>query len=145
VKKLVAVLVMITIAAAFVAVPTAQAAKKKAPQARKMKIRYENPAIGTAGAAGCAGCPSVASGKGERFVKVEIVDDVSPIGYVDISYDTDGDGVNDTGITVCGSTEEAVEIPESTSFVIFPYVIPSPFCVGSSTAGTVKLTFSKLP
>jgi hypothetical protein len=144
-KRLVALFMMVAIAAAFVAVPAEAAKKKKKPAKRVQELRYENPAIGTAGAAGCAGCPQFSTGPGERFLSVEITDDVSPIGYADISYDSDGDGISDTGVTVCGATEGAVEVPESTTFTVFPYAIPSPFCVGSSTAGTLKLTFSATP
>ena len=146
-KKLVALILMVAVAAAFVAAPAeaGKKKKKKAPAPRVQELRYENPAVGTAGAAGCLGCPSFSTGPGERFLKVEVTDDVSPIGYVDISYDSDGDGISDTGVTVCGATEGSVEVPESTTFAVFPYVIPSPFCVGSSTAGTLKLTFSATP
>ena len=121
----------------------ANAGKKS--KVRKQEVRYENPMIGFAGAGACVGCPTFASGAKETFLKAEIVDDVSPIGYVDISYDSDGDGVYDTGVTVCGATEEAVPIPANTSFMAFPSAIPSPFCVGSSTAGTIKLAFSSKP
>ena len=144
-KKLIVLVLMAAIAAAFVAAPAEAGKKKKAPAKRVQELRYDNPAIGTAGAAACAGCPSFSTGPGERFLSVEIADDASPIGYVDISYDSDGDGISDTGVTVCGATDGAVEVPESTTFNVFPYAIPSPFCVGSSTAGTLKLTFSKTP
>lgn len=141
-KKLITVVLTIGLLAGSMVGP-AEAGKKK--KDRKMEVRYENPAFGTAGAAFCAGCPQFATGKGERFISVEVVDDVSPIGYVDISYDSDGDGVYDTGITVCGATDGKVEVPENTTFAAFPYPIPSPFCAGASFAGTLKLTFSKTP
>jgi hypothetical protein len=145
-KRIVSIMLATGLLAVAYAAP-ADAARRKKPRKvqRKMEVRYENPMFGAAGAGLCVGCPSFVTGPKEKFVKVKIVDDVSPIGYVDMSYDSDGDGISDTGFTVCGATEGAVEVVPSTEYVIFPSAVPSPFCAGSSIAGTVKLTFSNLP
>lgn len=145
-RTLVAALILGLLAGAL-AGPT-EAAKKKRKKKKKTRTveqRYENPTFGVAGAGLCVNCPSFVSGRKEIFAKVTITDDVSPIGYVEFSYDSDGDGVFDTGETICGETEEPISIPAATEFVAFPYAVPGPGCVGASIAGSIKVKFSNLP
>lgn len=127
---------------------TAEAGKKKkkaAPAPYTLEVRYENPAIGTMGAGLASGGPAIASNDTNVYVTIEIMDDNSPTGYGDFSWDTDGDGIADTGITVCGKTEEPLEVPANTTMTGFMWALPSPACAGFSTSGTVKATFSATP
>ena len=84
-------------------------------------------------------------GAGEVLAMIEIVDDVGPNASSGFSYDSDGDGLNDTGFDVCGSTEEAVEVIPGTQYNIFPYLLPSTGCTDAvATSGTITVTFNKV-
>ena len=145
-KRAFAVVLSLGLLAGAMIAPADAAKKKKKPAPPfTMEVRYENPAIGTAGAGLSLGGPALATNATHVYVSIEIVDDVSPTAYGDFSWDTDGDGIADTGITVCGKTEEPVEIPANTAMTGFMWLAPSPFCAGASTAGTVKATFSATP
>lgn len=130
---------------------TAEAAKKKKKKPkrveRELEYRYDQPAIGSPGLTGVTLNPSIATGPEEYFMTVEQTDDVSPSPSVRFSWDTDGDGRNDTGFTICGGkTEEPVEIPGGVELGVFTYILPGPQCPnGFSTTGTLKITFSNLP
>jgi hypothetical protein len=118
--------------------------KKKKVTVRTVEVAYENPAFGVGGVGGaCSGCPSIVSGEGEIFATIEIIDDASPTGYVDFAYDADGDGVQDLGAgpTVCGSTPEPVPVEPGTEYTAWPWLAGAE-CAGSSTSGTIKVTFS---
>jgi hypothetical protein len=119
--------------------------KKKAPKPYTITATYDQPAIGTAGAGVTLGAPSFASSATNVYVDVEITDGASPVPYADLSWDTDGDGVNDTGVTVCGTEAKDLVVPPSTSITAFMWAAPSPFCAGFSTTGTIKATFSATP
>lgn len=81
----------------------------------------------------------------EVLVTIEIVDDVSPNASAGFSYDSDGDGLNDTGFDVCGSTPEPVEVIPGTQYNIFPYLLPSTGCTDAvATSGTIIVTFNKV-
>lgn len=129
----------------FGSIATAEAGKKKkAPKPYTMTGTYSSPAIGTAGAG--AGTPvSFSSSATNTFLSVEIADDTSPTPYGDFSWDTDGDGINDTGVTVCGTEAKDLQVPPSTQISAFMWALPSPFCPGFSTSGTIKATFSATP
>jgi hypothetical protein len=149
-KFLVFALVLGLVAGALSMPATAKKKKKKKKPAkieRVLETRYEFPAgIGAAGAGACSGCPAVPTGPGETYARVEVVDDNLPTGAVDLSWDTDGDGISDTGITVCGATAEPVEVPESTNIVAFPFIVNGPDCPGGgATSGTIKITYSNKP
>jgi hypothetical protein len=143
-KALASALTLGVLAGALIA-PSAEAGKKAKRVERKVKIPYDNPAIGVAGIGACSGCPQIATGPKDLYASVKAIDDVSPTAYVDISWDTDGDEINDTGFVVCGKTEEPQPIPGGTTLVAFPWVFPGPDCLGFSTSGTLKITFSNLP
>jgi hypothetical protein len=85
------------------------------------------------------------AGAGEVLAMIEIVDDVGPNASSGFSYDSDGDGLNDTGFDVCGSTEEPVEVIPGTQYNIFPYLVPSTGCTDAvATSGTITVTFNKV-
>ena len=84
-------------------------------------------------------------GVGEVLATIEIIDDAGPNASAGFSYDSDGDGLNDTGFDVCGSTEEPVEVIPGTQYNIFPYLLPSTGCTDAvATSGTIIVTFNKV-
>jgi hypothetical protein len=148
-RSIIAVLILGLVAGAL---STSVAAGKKKKKKKKriervVEVRYDNPAVGSPGVGGATTVPGTASGPEEVWLSVEQTDDVSPLPFVRIAWDTDGDGSNDTGFTVCGGqTEEPVEIPAGTEFSLFPYVLPGPECpTGFNTMGTIRFTFSNKP
>lgn len=119
--------------------------KKKKPAPYTLEVPYDKPAIGVLGAGVSFGGPVIASNATNVYLTVEIIDDLSPVGYGEFSWDTNGDGINDTGVTVCGETEEPVEVPANLSMTGFMWAVPGPDCAGASTSGLVKATFSATP
>lgn len=150
-KKTLMIVLALSLVAGALAMPASAKKKKKKKPARIERVaeaRYEFPAgIGSSSTGGgCLGCPTFPSGPGERFMSVEVTDDVTPKAGVSFSWDTDGDGISDTGFEVCGATEAPVEIPEGVSPNAFPWIAPGVDCPdGSSTSGTIKVTFSNMP
>jgi hypothetical protein len=145
-RRALAILLVLGVAAAMTSAPaTAAKKKKKKPTVRTFEVRYENPAFGVGGAGGvCSGCPAIAVGPDEVFAVIVIEDDVSPSGYINLAYDQDGDGVQDLGAgpQVCGSTEEPVPVEPGVSYTAWPWVAGAG-CPGSSSfAGTIKVMFS---
>ena len=127
-------------------IATAEAAKKKkAPKPYTMTGTYDNPAIGTAGAGISLGAPGFTSSSTNVFMTVTIEDSSSPMPYGDFSWDTDGDGTNDTGVVVCGTEAKDLQVPANTTITAFMWALPSPFCPGFSTSGTITATFSATP
>jgi hypothetical protein len=119
--------------------------KKKAPKPYTITATYDNPALGTAGVGLTINAPSFVSSATNVYLDVEIADAASPAPYADLSWDTDGDGVADTGITVCGNEVKDLSVPPGTTITAFMWAVPSPFCAGFSTSGTIKATFSATP
>ena len=82
-------------------------------------------------------------GAGETQAMIEIVDAAGPNASAGFSYDSDGDGLNDSGFDVCGTTEEPVEVLEGMQYNIFPYLLPSTSCTDAvATTGTITVTFN---
>lgn len=140
-------ILMMVIGLIFGAIATADAGKKKkkAPKPYTMTGTYDQPAIGTAGIGVATGGLSFTSSATNTLMSIEIVDGASPTPYGDFSWDTDGDGVGDTGVTVCGTEANDLQVPPSTTINVFMWALPSPFCAGFSTSGTVSATFSATP
>ena len=141
------VLLVLGLIAGMMAAPAEAGKKKKAkkPTVRTLEVRYENPAFGLGGVGGgCSGCPSIAFAPDETYAVFIIEDDVSPSGYIDLSYDVDGDGLQDLGAgpTVCGSTPEPVEVEPSASYTAWPWVAGAGCPGSSSLAGTIKVLAS---
>lgn len=140
------ILLVLGLMAGMLAAPAeARKKKPKKPHIRVVEVRYENPAFGVGGVVGgCSGCPSIALAANEKYAMIVIEDDVSPSGYIDLSYDVDGDGFQDlgSGPTVCGSTEEPVEVEPGASYTAWPWMA-GVGCPGSSSfSGTIKAMFS---
>lgn len=148
VKRTIAVALAVgMLAGAFSAAPAEAGKKKKKRVERTVEARYENPAIGSSDIGGlCVGCASFATGPKDLYAMVEITDDASPTAGISFSWDTDGDGISDTGFEVCGKTEEPVPLPGSVTINAFAWVLPGTACPnGISTSGSIKVTFSNLP
>ena len=117
---------------------------------RVVELRYEGSAIGSADTPaiypfGALNPVNFIAGTGETKALIEIIDDNTPKASAGFSYDSDGDGLNDTGFDVCGSTPEPVEVLEGTQYNIFPYLLPSTSCTdGIAITGTIKVTFNKV-
>lgn len=151
-KKAILIVLVIGLVAGALSAPAVAGKKKKKKNKRVERVmegRYEFPAgIGSNSVGGaCSGCPAFPNGPDETWVKIEITDDVTPVAAVDFSFgDMDGDGFHDGGLYVCGSTDGWVEIPPSVELQSFPWILPSTDCPqGSSTSGTIKITYSSSP
>ena len=116
---------------------TAAGAKSGRAATRSVDVRYDDSGLQYVP---CAACPTVAARRGERYVTVEVIDDVSPSGYVDITWEEEGHGY----FAVCGRTSEPQKIPAGAVVTVWPWTHPGSDCPTSfSTSGTVKLTFSR--
>lgn len=126
-------------------VVSAEAAPKDTSNPRRaVTVTYDKPAVYFAS---CGNCTEVRARANEHYVTVEVIDDVSPSGHVDIAWDhPGGDGAGDGFFIVCGKTPEPQRIPAGKSLTVYPWAHPGPECPGSfSTTGKVKLTFSARP
>ena len=119
-----------------------ESARKKRATSRTIEIRYEDGAIPYAA---CLNCPATWALPGERFMSVEVIDDVSPTGNVDVAWSTNGS--DDPGyFNVCGQTDKPQRIRPSVPLTLYPWLIPGEDCpTGFSTSGTIKITFSRRP
>ena len=147
-RRALTVLLVLGLAAGMLAAP-AQAGKKKKKKVaavRTFEVRYENPAFGLGGVGGgCSGCPGIVFGPEEKYAVFIIEDDMSPSGYIDLSYDQDGDGVQDlgSGPTVCGSNTDApAEVEAGASYTAWPWAAGIGCPGSSSVAGTIKVLAS---
>ncbi|MGH2808009.1 MAG: hypothetical protein ACRDKT_12130 [Actinomycetota bacterium] len=141
-RKVITILLATSLALGVFAAPSAQAKKKKK---RVATAAYENPAIGSSDVGGgCLGCPSFGTGSNENFVSIEITDSTGLPVPASISWDTDGDGISDTGFEICGKTEEPQPIEAGVTLNVFVWAVPSTVCpAGTATNGTVKATFTR--
>ena len=147
-RRVLTVLLILGVVAGMTSAPATAKKKKKAPVVRTVEVRYENPAIGVGGGGGgCSGCPSIPVGADESYAMFAIEDDMSPSGYVELSYDTDEDGVQNlgSGPSVCGSTAEPVAIEAGAPYTAWPWVAGIRCPGSSSTSGTIKAWFSSDP
>jgi hypothetical protein len=144
------VLLVLGLVAATMAAPAEARKKKKTkkPVVRTFEVRYENPSFGIGGVGGgCSGCPSIPVGAEETFAVFVIEDDYSPSGYIDLSYDSDGDGIQNlgSGPTVCGATPEPVAVEPGAAYTAWPWVAGAGCPGSSSISGTIKVMFSNDP
>ena len=118
---------------------TAGAAEnKRTSTTRTVEIQYEGGAVPFVT---CVDCPQLTARPGERFVSIEVIDDVAPVGYVDIAWFDPSHGY----FPVCGKTEEPQRIPPGVSeLTAYPWHVPGLECSrGFATSGTIRLTFSR--
>ena len=148
-KRAWTILLVLGLVGSAMAVP-AEAKKKKKATVRVVEATYDQPALGLGGVAGgcpAGACPTIAVATNETYAMIFIEDDVSPSGYVDFSYDTDGDGFQNpgSGPTVCGSTPEPVAVEPATAYTAWPWTVGAG-CQGSaSTSGTITVLLSSDP
>ena len=116
---------------------------------RVLELTYMGPAIGGADTPavnpfGLIAPVNFVPGLGETQALIEIVDDNTPNASASFAWDSDGDGLNDSSIDVCGSTPDPVEVLPGTQYNVFPYLLPSTSCTdGIATSGTITVTFNK--
>lgn len=145
-KRYVAALLTIGLMAGLLALP-AEARKKKKPTVRVLELSYSQPAIGVGGVGGscpAGACPPIGVSMNETYAVIQVVDDLSPTGYISLSYDSNGDGIEElgNGPDVCGSTPEAVALQPGTSYTAWPWVAGAGCPGASSTSGTIKVFLS---
>jgi hypothetical protein len=128
-------------------VSTAEAGKKKkAPAPYTTSFSYTRPALGSTGVGLATEGLGFSTNATHNYVDVKITDTASPTPYIGFSWDTDGDGVGDTGFEVCGTSAEDISVPANVQVTAFPWALGGPSCPGGfSTEGTVELTFSATP
>lgn len=160
-KKAIAVALSAGLLAGAMIGPADAAKKKKKPKPpvkveRVVEVAYDKPGIGVAIAGGNGGyglsfpaAAAVPSMPEEKYVSVEITDASGQKVALSLSGgDTDGDGFADTFASLCGATEEPIELPEDGAGIADMYA-HNGTCEDNSpsimTSGVVKLTFSNLP
>jgi hypothetical protein len=147
-KSLVILVLAGLVAGALIAGPAEAAKKKKKAKRieRTVEVPYEGLAIGVGGVTGaCLTCTSVATGPDDLFMSVKVEDNVNPGAGVRFSYDSDGDGTNDTGFNVCGETSEPISLPGSVELTLFNYATYVDCPGGAAVQGKAVITFSNLP
>ena len=129
----------------------AHAGKAKKKPSRVVETPYTEPAVGTAGFGVClqgSSCVFVEPMPGEKFVQIDISDDLGQPVFASIIQDTSGDGnyfaADDKTTHICGQTAEPIEIEPST-VTVWVWRGPGgpPPCPGIASSGVVKTTFSK--
>ncbi len=123
---------------------------KKPKKKRTVETPYTEPAVGALGMGVCfqgTSCVFVEPMPGERYVSVEIVDDLGLPVSASVIQDTSGDGnylaTDDETVHICGETTEPLKIEPGTVTVWVwrgPGLVPP--CPGLASAGVVKTTFS---
>lgn len=146
------VLMIALVLGAFVAAPADAKKKKKAPAPRVVEGTYDQPAPGIggivtlSGGGGTLDVPTLAS---EKFITVEVTDDVGPAVYFGIAQeDTDGNGFGEIIYGGCSSTPEPLPITGGLLHTITITTGPGaedPACPGVATSGTIKVTLSSTP
>ncbi|MBA2725950.1 MAG: hypothetical protein H0U53_08175 [Actinobacteria bacterium] len=149
-RRLVAVVGLVALAAGSFGAPAGAAKRKAKP--RVIEFPYTAPAYGTAGFGLCfqgESClfygPPAAK---ERSFSVEIEDELGREVYASVIQDTNGDGSylrnDDLTVDFCGKTEKPVEIEPNKDVSVWVWQGPgvtSP-CAGTASSGTVTGTFS---
>jgi hypothetical protein len=158
-KRSLAVLLVLGLAASFAVAP-AQAKKKKKPVRveRVVEATYQAPGLGaTVAGAGGGICPFADPTTqtciefplqlGEKYVKVEITDATGGSVAGSVSQgDTDGDGVGNLYGQFCNAHPEPIKMESSSAPLrVSFYPGGDPSCVSTPTTGTIKVTFSNMP
>lgn len=133
-------LVMIASTLTVAAQASSRPGSKSEDGSRTIEVRYDGGAVPYAT---CLDCPNLTAKPGEKYITVEVFDDLSPRGFVDVAWTIQGS--KDPGyVVVCGETSEPQRIPPSADLTIYPWVVPSQGCTGGfSTTGTVRITFTR--
>lgn len=160
-KRSLAVLLVLGLAASLAAAP-AQAKKKKKPVRveRVVEIDYQLGNLGAATPAYTGGvcfvdptmpasCKEVPVQKGDKFIKVEVQDasGTTVPGFIS-QGDVDGDTISDGYGQFCGAHAEAVPLNDEFTPVgisMYPGVCADASGGGIPTTGTIVVTFSNMP
>ena len=160
-KRSLAVLLVLGLAASFAVAP-AQAKKKKKPvrAERVVEVDYQLGGLGVSTPAATAGtcfvdptqpasCKDVALMKGESYIKIEIQDASGTTVPGSMNQgDIDGDGVNDIYGQFCGAMPEPIQLQDSyapVSISMYPGVCADASSGGIPTTGTIVVTLSNMP
>lgn len=147
-RKIITVALSAALVVGAFGAPAAEAGKKKA-KPRKASAMYEGPAIGIAGAGICSpdtlGCFGFGTAANEKFVEVEIVDDLGTPVFASVTQDLDGDNMADTSVDICGKSTEPIPIDGGYEVTVFLWEGPSasPPCASVVSSGEINVTFNK--
>ena len=148
-KRTAMVCLLVTLLAATLLAP-ADAAKRKIT--RRVVTTYDNPTLGLAsgtGGAACLPCPSFAVFAADKWVQMQVDDDVSP---AQVAFDirqskSDGSCCEKVAGPFCGSTgNQPVGITPGHDVYVFVFASGDVTCPGAAgTSGTVTAVFSNAP
>jgi hypothetical protein len=132
------------------AAPADAGKKVKKAKVRVFEASYDQPALGVGGVGGgcpAGSCPAILTASNETYAVIVVEDDASPSGYVELSYDPDGDGIQNlgSGPVVCGSTPEPIAIEPGVAYSAWPWAAGASCPGSSSTSGTIKVMLSSDP
>lgn len=154
-RRVMVVGVMLALVAGALQAPAAGGKKKqRKARPRSIELPYSEPAIGTAGLGVCfqgSSCVFFSLLPKERYVSVEIEDDLGQAVYASIIQDTNGDGAylrtDDLTVDICGATTEPVEVEPKKAMSVWVWQGPGVTapCVGAASSGTVTATLSTTP
>lgn len=143
---------LFALVAATLATPADAAKRNEREPARRATATYDNPAFGLASGAGgaaCLPCPTFTVSPRERWVKMEVHDDVSP---APVAFDIrqrrpDGSCCAEIGGPFCGSTgRQPVEIRPGLDVLVFVFPSGDTACPGAfGTRGTAVAVFRSDP
>lgn len=157
-KKVITLCLILGLLAGALAAPAEAGKKKKKKKPKRVErvaeSTYEAPAFGSPDTGGVCfrptnSCGDIATGAGERFLKIEI-DDLTgtAIGFT-VGQDTDPDtfGTETTYGDFCGTTgDDPIQIEPGLPVIVFAWAFGGATCPGGiGTQGTIAATFSNLP
>ena len=168
-KKSLTVLLSFALLVGVVAASPAEAGKKKkkkaapAPIVRTVELPYscpcgfswgtEVPVVGSGVgfwlAGGTFGGGPLATGSEEKFVGVEVVDQLGQSVSVSLGQDVDGDGLSEEDLgAVCGKSDGPLEVVAPGSEVsafVYEGLCMDGTTPSIATTGVIKFTFSNVP
>ena len=119
---------------------------------RRVVVDYDNPTLGSAvgtGGAACLPCPSIAVTAKDRWVTMEVNDDLSPapVAFGIRQAKPGGGCCVEVAGPFCGSTgKQPVEITPRLDVYVFVFAFGDVTCPGAvGTTGTVTAVFSNVP
>jgi hypothetical protein len=155
-KRSLAVLLVLGLAASFAVAP-AQAKKKKKPVRveRTAQGTYAAPAtvIGNCTQVDGVGCMTIVTGGSEQYLTASATDATGQPVFISVQADLDGDMQSDTNYgTFCGETAEPIKFDKGASLIFWvgpatgiPDRATSGCVPGQGTQGTLDVTFSNMP
>jgi hypothetical protein len=145
-KKFLTLFLVLGLVAGAMSMPAHAKSKKKVKKPVVETATYSAPAAGASDAGGgCLGaagdCVTFAGPTGN--VSIEIDDAAGGPVAASVSWDSDGDGIDDQNFSICGKTDKPLSVPVGVKLDVFAWAAPSSVCpTGHATTGTVKATFT---